>query len=104
MNRRTLSFIHHSSFIIHHSLVPTRPAAWPSPDGVRTIRETPPRRGSALARRSWYEGPGCMPKVTFVNENKEIEVPAGANLREEAKKAGINVYWGLAKFLNCFGH
>ncbi len=45
-----------------------------------------------------------MPKVTFVNENKEIEVPAGANLREEAKKAGINVYWGLAKFLNCFGH
>jgi ferredoxin len=45
-----------------------------------------------------------MPKVFFVNENKEIEVPAGANLRTEAKKAGINVYRGLAKFLNCFGH
>ena len=45
-----------------------------------------------------------MPKVVFVNEKKEIEVPAGANLREEAKKAGINVYWGLSKYLNCFGH
>ena len=45
-----------------------------------------------------------MPKVTFVTENKEIEVPAGANLRTEAKKAGINLYSGLAKYLNCFGH
>jgi ferredoxin len=45
-----------------------------------------------------------MPKVVFVNEKKEIEVPAGANLREEAKKAGINVYSGLSKYLNCFGH
>ena len=45
-----------------------------------------------------------MPKVVFVNEKKEIEVPAGANLREEAKKAGINVYWGLSKYLNCFGN
>ena len=45
-----------------------------------------------------------MPKVTFVKENKEIEVPQGANLRQEAKKAGINLYWGLAKYLNCFGH
>src|SRR3954469_20194831 len=45
-----------------------------------------------------------MPKVIFVNENKEIEVPAGANLRAEAKKAGINLYSGLAKYLNCFGH
>jgi ferredoxin len=45
-----------------------------------------------------------MPKVFFVNENKEIEVPEGANLRQEAKKAGINLYRGLAKVLNCFGH
>ena len=45
-----------------------------------------------------------MPKVVFVNEKKEIEVPAGANLREEAKKAGVNVYWGLSRYLNCFGH
>jgi len=45
-----------------------------------------------------------MPKVTFVNEKKEIEVPAGANLRAEARKNGIQVHRGLARFLNCFGH
>jgi ferredoxin len=45
-----------------------------------------------------------MPKVVFLNEKKEIEVPEGANLRLEAKKAGVNVYSGLATYLNCFGH
>src|SRR5436309_1545616 len=30
-----------------------------------------------------------MPKVTFVTEKKEIEVPQGANLRQEARKAGL---------------
>jgi ferredoxin len=33
-----------------------------------------------------------MPTVTFVNEKKTIEVPAGANLRKEAIKAGIQPY------------
>jgi len=32
-----------------------------------------------------------MPTIKFVKENKEIEVPPGANLRAEALKAGINV-------------
>jgi ferredoxin len=45
-----------------------------------------------------------MPKVVFVNEKKEIEVPAGANLRQEALKAGIDVYGGLARYLNCRGN
>ena len=45
-----------------------------------------------------------MPKVKFIKEKKEIEVPAGANLRQEARKAGIEVYSGLARYLNCFGH
>jgi ferredoxin len=45
-----------------------------------------------------------MPKVVFVKEKKEIEVPAGANLREEARKAGIEVYAGITRYLNCFGH
>ena len=45
-----------------------------------------------------------MPKVTFIKEKKEIEVPEGANLRKEAIKAGIQVYKGLARYLNCFGH
>jgi len=45
-----------------------------------------------------------MPKVTFVKEKIELDVPAGANLREEARKAGINIYPGHARYLNCLGH
>jgi ferredoxin len=51
-----------------------------------------------------------MPIVKFIKENKEVEVPAGANLRKEAIKAGINLYQGLNgfgaginKYLNCHG-
>ena len=47
-----------------------------------------------------------MPKVTFVNdknEKQEIEVPAGANLRDEARKAGIPIYRGMDRYLNCRG-
>ena len=33
----------------------------------------------------------AMPVVKFLNENKEIEVPEGANLRAEAEKAGIHL-------------
>jgi len=44
-----------------------------------------------------------MPKVTFVKEKKTIEVPAGANLRAEARKAGVEVYKGLHKYLHCPG-
>jgi ferredoxin len=51
-----------------------------------------------------------MPLVKFINENKEIEVPEGANLRKEAMKAGINVHQGvngfgakINQFVNCHG-
>lgn len=44
-----------------------------------------------------------MPKVTIVNEKKEIEVPAGGNLRQEARKAGVEIYNGIEKYLNCRG-
>ena len=44
-----------------------------------------------------------MPKVTFVNEKTEIEVPVGSNLRQEARKAGIEVYKGIERYLNCRG-
>src|SRR5262245_31676745 len=44
-----------------------------------------------------------MPKITFVNEKREIEVEQGANLREAARKADISVYKGLNKILNCHG-
>jgi ferredoxin len=45
-----------------------------------------------------------MPKVVFVTEKKELEVPAGANLRQEAIKAGITLYPGVAAYLNCLGN
>ena len=44
-----------------------------------------------------------MPKVVFVNEKKEVEVPQGANLRTEAAKAGVEIYKGKDRILNCRG-
>jgi len=46
-----------------------------------------------------------MPKVKFVQEKLEIEVPAGANLRREALKAGVALY-PIHPQVNChgFGH
>jgi ferredoxin len=51
-----------------------------------------------------------MPIVKFTKENKEIEVPVGAYLREEAVKAGINLNCGvndygasINKYVNCKG-
>ena len=49
-----------------------------------------------------------MPKVSFVNEKRDVDVPEGANLRDEAKKAGIPVNFQLGsakigKYANCFG-
>src|SRR5687767_12081218 len=51
------------------------------------------------------EGFLSMPKVTFISdkEKREVEVPEGANLREEAIKAGLPVYKGLHRYLNCRG-
>ena len=45
-----------------------------------------------------------MPKVTVVNAKKEIEVPAGSNLREELRKNAVEVYPGMARYVNCFGN
>jgi len=58
-----------------------------------------------------------MPVIKFVKEKKEIEVPEGANLRQEAIKAGVNVncivsgvsegidnfVLNVSKFANCHG-
>ena len=44
-----------------------------------------------------------MPKVVFANEKTEIEVAAGSNLRQEARKAGVEIYEGLTRYLNCRG-
>jgi len=49
-----------------------------------------------------------MPKVSFVNQKQEIEVPEGANLRDAALKAGIAVNFQMGNAflgkLNCLGH
>ena len=52
-----------------------------------------------------------MPKVTFVNEKQEIEVPQEAVLRDEARKAGIQVNFlpldtaggAIGRYVNCHG-
>jgi ferredoxin len=44
-----------------------------------------------------------MPTITFTSEKKEIQVPAGANLRTEAMRAGVQLYPGVHKILNCHG-
>ncbi len=44
-----------------------------------------------------------MPTITFTKEKKEIQVPAGANLRAEALRAGVQLYPGIHKILNCHG-
>jgi len=45
-----------------------------------------------------------MPKVLFVNEKQEIEVPQGSNLRQEARKAGIEVHGTIESYVNCMGN
>lgn len=44
-----------------------------------------------------------MPTIKFVKEKKEIQVPEGANLRQEAIRAGVQLYQGPEKYLNCHG-
>ena len=44
-----------------------------------------------------------MPKVTFVKEKKQVDVPEGANLRQEALKAGITMHEGIHQYANCGG-
>jgi ferredoxin len=45
-----------------------------------------------------------MPKIKFVKEKKELEVPKGANLRQAMMENGISPYAGVNKKLNCGGH
>lgn len=44
-----------------------------------------------------------MPTIKFLKEKKTVEVPAGANLRNEAMKNGVEVYQGIEKVLHCPG-
>src|SRR5262249_8344794 len=79
------------------------PLAPHSPDP--TIDTIPQRRGISQPLAP-AEDSRFMPKVTFLlpnNEKKEIDVPAGSNLRKEARAAGVPLYRGLDRFLNCRG-
>jgi ferredoxin len=44
-----------------------------------------------------------MPKITFVKEKLEIEVPEGTDLRTAARRVGIELYQGPDRYLNCRG-
>ena len=44
-----------------------------------------------------------MAIIKFVSEKKEIQVPDGSNLRKEALRAGVGLYPGINKVLNCHG-
>ena len=48
-----------------------------------------------------------MPKITFVNENRTVEVEPGASLRYAALENDIPLYcmwFGLSKLANCHGN
>ena len=60
------------------------------------------RRGESIKERS-----GSVPKVTFVNEKRTVEVEPGASLRYAALENDVPLYcmWlGLSKFANCHGN
>ena len=45
-----------------------------------------------------------MPKIIVLNEQKkEIEIPAGTNLRQALRDSDVQVYKGIFKYLNCRG-
>src|SRR5262249_4637770 len=70
----------------------------------RLVQCPRPLMAGGPRRTAPSQGGRCsMPKVTFVNEKREIEVPEGSNLRQEARKAGIEVYKGIERYLNCRG-
>jgi|SRR6476646_3473962 ferredoxin len=45
-----------------------------------------------------------MSNIKFVNENQEVVVAQGANLREKALQNGIDLYTFKGKLMNCGGY
>jgi ferredoxin len=45
-----------------------------------------------------------VPTITFVRQNKQIEVPEGDTVRYPALENDMPVYCGLWKFANCHGN
>lgn len=44
-----------------------------------------------------------MPTIKFTRENKTVDVPIGTNLRKAALNAGVPLYAGPHRFVNCMG-
>ncbi len=44
-----------------------------------------------------------MPVVLFQPEGCSVEVDSGATLRDAARQAGVSLYWGPRKIVNCRG-
>lgn len=48
-----------------------------------------------------------MPKVTFVNENRTVEIERGGSLRYAALENDVPIYcmwYGISKYANCHGN
>jgi ferredoxin len=62
-----------------------------------TVTETPPTQ-------STYGTGSTLAKICFTNENKEITVAAGVNLRTKAIENGVDLYTFKGKLMNCGGY
>jgi ferredoxin len=45
-----------------------------------------------------------VPTITFVRENKQVEVPEGDHIRYPALENDVQVYCGMWKYANCHGN
>src|SRR4051812_1869533 len=59
--------------------------------------------GRCSNRKAAPGEPSSMPKIEFVKEKTTVEVQPGTNLREAARQAGISLYSGPDRYLNCRG-
>lgn len=48
--------------------------------------------------------PSTIASINFIQENKEVVVATGANLRIKALENGIDLYRMMAKVMNCGGY
>jgi ferredoxin len=46
----------------------------------------------------------AVPTITFVRENKQVEIPEGDHIRYPALENDVQVYCGLWKYANCHGN
>ena len=59
---------------------------------------------SALYNEDLISEDRAVPTITFVRENKQVEVPEGDHVRYPALENDVQVYCGLWKYANCHGN